>query len=166
MLWHNSAQPFNFYPPHRMSTLLQSIRLKLLFNAFLAFSLFFALGVATSFAAANDYTVSGGNPGVLPTVGDAAVPLPGLTILDVGGDDFTTDPENIIITINTTDYNNVTFDTTVANTALTISGTCTYDAANSLTYSADGQEVTVPITDSVGNECASGQSIIISNGIC
>jgi len=51
---------------------------------------------------------------------------------------------------------------TVTNTALTISGTCTYNAANSLTYSADGQQVTVPITDSVGNECASGQAITIA----
>ena len=134
--------------------------LRHLFITTLSLGLFFVLST-TAFAAINDYTVSGGVPASLPTVGDASIALSTIVITDVGGDDFTNDPESITVSINTTAYNNVAFDTTIANSALTISGSCTYDAANALTYASDGQAVTIPITDSVGNECGAGQVINI-----
>jgi len=142
-----------------MSTFLQSIRLKVLFNAFLALSLFFAFGVATSFAGDN-YTVSGGNPGAFPTVGDASVALPTLTITDTGGDDFLADPETITVAINTTNYNNIAFDSSIAAGALTVAGSCGYTGANALTYSSDRQSVTIPVTG--GTNCANAETITIA----
>ena len=55
-------------------------RIKILLNSLLAVGVFFILGAASTFAAVNTYTVTGGDPTALPNVGAASVALSNITI--------------------------------------------------------------------------------------
>ncbi|MDF2379356.1 MAG: hypothetical protein P1V18_04005, partial [Candidatus Gracilibacteria bacterium] len=110
-------------------------------------------------AAADDYTVSGGNPGALPDVGAAAVSLPTLTLTDVGGDDFTNDPETLRIEINTTNYPNVVFDQTITTAEVTIGGSCGFTTDDSVTFNSATQ---VDIAVSAGTSCSDTETITIA----
>ncbi len=119
------------------------------------------LTAATSFAAIDDYTVSGGNPGgPLPNVGDASISLPDITLTDVGGDDFTNNPETLRVLINPTNYSAVVLDDTVVAGSLSLgAGTCGYTTIDSVTYAGDSTYADVVVS---GGTCAApGQTIIL-----
>jgi hypothetical protein len=142
-------------------------RIKILLNSLLAVGVFFILGAASTFAAVNTYTVTGGDPTALPNVGAASVALSNITITEDGtADDFNTGAfEDIRLTINTTNYPSVVFDSTIAAGAITITGTCTASTitTTSAVYSAGDTVLTIRATDNSGNPlCAAGQNMVIA----
>lgn len=119
--------------------------------------------IPKTFAAANDYSVTGGDPSSLPRTGDASVPLGLITLTDVDGDDFSNMDmtELLRVQINTTDYANVAFDNTVGPVQLTIGGTCGHTSAMSLSFS-DAHTADIIVTGAGGfGTCDPGQTITI-----
>lgn len=114
------------------------------------------LFVSIAFAAADDYTVSGGDIAALPNVGATSLALNSVTLTDVGGDDFAAS-EDLVFAINTTDYPSVEFDDAVSS--LSIGGTCGHDNAASISYDSSTQ-VTVTV-DGAGGACAASSTITV-----
>src|SRR5579883_1125457 len=110
----------------QISHLLEKGKLKSLLPGLLigALSLSIIGTTPIAFATTSDYTVSGGNPGSLPTVGAASVSLPTVTLTNGDGDTEFGANEVIEIAINNTNYGPVQFDQSVAFGGLTIAGTC------------------------------------------
>ncbi len=130
--------------------------LSLSFIAAFAVSLFAVAPL--SLAAANDYTVTGGNPLSLPSPGATSATLPTVTLTDAGGDDFTNDPETLQVNLNTVSYPGVVFDTTV--TTATIAGTCGYTTGGTVNYTNSDQRATFTISG--GTNCANTETITIA----
>lgn len=108
-------------------------------------------------AANDDYSVSGGNPFSLSSVGPFPTALPTITLTDAGGDDFTSDPETIRIDINTMAYPNVIWD--VIPFAM-VGGSCGYDTVDAVIPNSDTQ-IDVVISGGGFASCADGQTIAI-----
>ncbi len=123
-------------------------------------SIIFLFNFTSALAAANDYTVAGGNQSTGPVVGDPSVALPPITITDVGGDDFMNDPEILVLNINTTTFDNFIFDASITNA--TISGTCGYNSGGTITYSNNNHTATFSING--GTSCSNSETIVI-NGL-
>jgi hypothetical protein len=109
-------------------------------------------------AAADDYTVIGGNPFALPPAGSGPGLLPDITITDVGGDDFLADPEIIRIDINTAVYGSVIFD---GVPFATVAGSCGYNNVDAIIPNSLTQ-IDVIISGGGFAGCADGQTIDIS----
>lgn len=117
----------------------------------------------SALAFADDYSVSGGDPSMLPNVGAASVPLGEITLTDTDGDDFSSEnmTETLRVAINTTDYANVAFDTSLDSTNLTIGGTCGHTSAQNLSFS-DSHTADILVTGAGGiGNCNPGETITI-----
>ncbi|MBT5516437.1 S-layer homology domain-containing protein [Candidatus Peregrinibacteria bacterium] len=139
------------------------MQFRIAFNSLVFLSLF-TLSISAAFAAANDYGVTGGNPGSLPDAGAAAVSLPTLTLTDAGGDDFSDidATEIFIVTIDSTNYPNVEFDQSVVAGDLTVAGTCGHTSASALTYT-NGYTANVTVTGEGGvGTCGASETITIA----
>ena len=138
------------------------MQFRIAFNSLVFLSLF-TLSISVAFAG-NDYAVAGGNPGSLPDAGAAAVSLPTITLTDAGGDDFSDvdATEIFIVTIDSTNYPNVEFDQTIANTDLTVAGTCGHTSSSTLTYT-DGFTANVTVTGAGGvGTCGASETVTIA----
>lgn len=134
-----------------------------MFISILAVGLFLTLGVSSAFAAAGDHAVTGGNTvggdTTLPAVGATSEALATVTIASTGGDDIA-DTEVIKISINTSNYPNLVFDTSV--TTATIAGTFGATAhTGALSYNATETEVTLTLTTGGGND-ADGETVTVA----
>lgn len=117
----------------------------------------------TAQAAADDYVVSGGDPGELPPAGAPSVPLNLVTLTDTDGDDFSEIDgfETIEVAINTADYPNVEFDTTVFGPLILIGGTCGHTETQNVNFTTS-TTVEFELTGANGfADCGPGATITI-----